>query len=84
MSETAKQQEPDFYTGIAISVDETLLGLSVLSAKVRSLKHSHSTRNCAATKMDAEAVAKIARQIAALNDHLASVCVGRMARRARV
>lgn len=78
-----QEQEPDIFTGLSFSIDETLLGLNVLSAKVRALKHSHTTRNISALKLGAEEVAKISGQIKLLNDHLAGVCVRHMARRPR-
>ena len=77
-------EEPDFFTGVSFSVEETLLGLNVLTAKVRALKLSHTTRNVGAMKLGAEDVAKVAGQIKALNDHLAGVCVRHQARRPRV
>ena len=80
----ADEQEPDFFTGTSFSVEETLLGLNVLTAKVRGLKHSHATRNAAAMKLGAEDVAKIAGQIKLLSDHLAGVCVRHLNRRPRV
>lgn len=81
---TQQEQEPDFFTCTSFSVEETLLGLNVLTAKVRSLKHSHATENAAAMKLDAEAVAKVSGQIKLLTDHLAGVCVRHLNRRGRV
>ncbi len=78
-----EEQVPDFFTGTSFSVEETLLGLNILTAKVRQLKHSHTTRNAASMKIEAEMVAKVASQIAALNSHLAGVCVRHLNRRPR-
>lgn len=76
-------EAPDFFTGTSFSVEETLLGLNVLTAKVRALKHSHTTKNCSAMKLGAEDVAKVAGQIKALSDHLAGVCIRHINRRPR-
>jgi len=77
------EPEVSVFTGLTFSVDETLLGLNVLTAKVRQLKHSHETKNLPALKLDAEAVAKVAGQIKLLNDHLAGVCCRHINRRPR-
>lgn len=74
---------PDIFIGTHYSVDEIVLGLRVLTAKVRQLKHSHETRNVAAMKLDAEGCAKVAGQIEALASHLGSVCVRYINRRPR-
>lgn len=83
--QTAEQEteQPDIFLGTSFSVEETLLGLNVLTAKVRQLKHSHTTRNAASMKIEAEMVAKVAGQIKLLNDHLAGVCVRHLNRRPR-
>ena len=74
-------QEPSLFVGTGFEVEETLIGLNVLTAKVRQLKHSQDTKNLAALKLDAEAVAKVAGQIKLLNDHLAGVCCRHLNRR---
>lgn len=79
-----EMREPNLFVGLSYEVEETLLGLNVLVAKVRQLKHSCDTRNLPALKLDAEAVAKTAGQIKALNDHLAGVCIRHINRRSRV
>lgn len=78
-----EDQAPDLFTGTHFSVEETILGLNVLTAKVRQLKHSHETKNAAAMKLDAEGIAKVAGQIQALSSHLAGVCIRHINRKPR-
>lgn len=75
---------PDIFIGTYYSVEEIVLGLRVLTAKVRQLKHSHETRNTSAMKLEAEACAKVAGQIEALSSHLGSVCIRHINRKPRL
>jgi hypothetical protein len=79
----AKQQEPTFFTGTSFAVGEIELGLRVLAAKTRDLKRGNETGSAVDQKLAAEAISKLAGQIAVLADTLVRVSCAHLNRRPR-
>lgn len=79
----APEQEPDFYTGTSFAVEEILLGMNVLQAKVRNLKQGNDTGSAVQQKLAAEDVSKIAGQIKMMADTVARVTISHLNRRPR-
>lgn len=79
-----QDRAPDIFTGTTFTISETLIALNALTSGVKQLKHSHETKNLSAMKLDAEVVARAAKQISVLNEHLAGVCCRHLARKPRI
>lgn len=77
-------QEPSFFHGSGYLVDEIILGLSVLQAKVRNLKQGNATWSAVQQKLAAEDVSKVSGQITMMADTVARVTISHLNRRARV
>ncbi|MDB5584845.1 MAG: hypothetical protein JWR80_10021 [Bradyrhizobium sp.] len=79
----APEQEPDFYTGTSFAVEEIVLGLSVLQAKVRALKQGNTSGSAVQQKLQSEEVSKIAGQIKMMADTITRVTIGHLNRKPR-
>jgi hypothetical protein len=77
------EQSPDFFTGTSFAVDEILLGMSVLQAKVRNLKQGNDTGSAVQQKLAAEDISKVAGQIQSLADVITRVTITHLNRRPR-
>lgn len=74
---------PDFFYGTLFAVDEIVLGTSVLTAKVKSLKQGNQSKSVVQQKLAAEEISKVAGQIKMLADLLARISVEHANRRPR-
>jgi predicted nucleic acid-binding protein len=74
---------PDFFTGTSFAVEEILLGMNVLQAKVRNLKQGNDTGSAVQQKLAAEEAAKIAGQIQSLADVIVRVTISHLNRKPR-
>jgi hypothetical protein len=74
---------PDFFLGTSFAVDEILLGMNVLTAKVKALKEGNTNKASVTQKLQAESVAKTAGQIQLLADMLARVTIAHINRKPR-
>ena len=72
----------DFFTGTSFAVDEIVLGLNVLHAKVKHLKSHHAAKSTIAMKLASEDVAKISHQIEMLAHVLTDTSLRHINRRA--
>lgn len=83
LAAAAQRDGPSLFTGIALEVDEIVLGRNVINAKVTALREAMSNRHEAAVKQAAEEIATITGQMQTLSAHLASVIARHQARRPR-
>lgn len=87
MSVTSPQpdegQEPSFYHGTSFAVNEIILGMNVLTRKVRDLKSGNEAGSAVQQKLSSEEVSKIAGQIKMMADTITRVTVGHLNRRPR-
>ena len=88
MTQAAQQQdaeqEPNFYQGTSFLVDEILLGMNVLTAKVRNLKQGNTSGSAVQQKLAAEDIAKISGQIQSMAQTIARVTISHINRKPRV
>lgn len=78
------QREPSFFSGTSFAVEEIILGMNVLQAKIRNLKQGNTTGSAVQQKLAAEDVSKISGQIKMMADMIARVTIAHINRRRRV
>lgn len=72
-----------FHYATGFAVEEIVLGVGVLTTKVRALKSSNAIASAVAQKFAAEDVSKIAGQIKMMADMLARVTINHLNRKPR-
>lgn len=82
--ETAEERDgPSLFVGIALEVEEIIIGRNVINAKCAALQESMIARREAGVKAAADEIAVIAGQMQALSAHLGSLIARHQARRPR-
>lgn len=71
---------PSLFNGIALEVEEIIIGRNVINAKCAALRESMVARHEAGVKAAADDIAKIAGQMQVLSAHLGSVIARHQAR----
>lgn len=80
LAAAAERDGPSLFVGIALEVDEIVIGRNVVNAKVTALREAMASRHEAAVKQAAEEIATITGQMQTLSAHLASVIARHQAR----
>ena len=75
--------QPSFFTGSSFAVSEIVIGMSVLSRKVRDLKEANDKGRAVDQKLMAEQISKLAGQIQVLADVITRVTCSHLARKPR-
>lgn len=75
---------PELYTGLALEVEQILLGYNVLTAKVRDFKGAVDFKQDVTVKLLADDLAKVSSQISIMAAHVSSVVARHINRKPRV
>lgn len=78
------QDGPPLYTGLALEIEQILLGYNVLTAKMRDFKGAVEFKQDVTVKILADDIAKVAGQINIMASHVSSVVAGHINRKPRV
>lgn len=82
--EAEEQDGPSLFHGLSLEVEEIILGLNVLTTKVRDLKGSFDHKQAISMKHAADDIAIVGNQVAILAGHLSGVVTKFVNRKPRV
>lgn len=82
--EAEEQDGPSLFNGVGLEVEEIILGLNVLTTKVRSLKSAFDLHESASLKAASEDICTVSSQVSILAGHLAGVVGKHLNRKPRV
>ncbi len=82
--EAEEQDGPSLFNGIGLEVEEIILGLNVLTTKVRDLKGSFDMRQPISLKHAADDICTVGSQVSILAGHLSSVVARHVNRHSKI
>lgn len=83
-AETETRDGPALFTGLSFELDEIVMGMNVLNAKVRDLNGCFEHKQEVSAKVAADDIAKVSSQVSILAAHMASKIAEHVNRKPRV
>lgn len=83
-AETEQRDGPSLFVGLRYELDEIVLGLNVLTAKVRDLNGCFEHRQEVSAKVAADDIAKVSSQVSLIAAHMSEIISRHVNRKPRV
>lgn len=84
MLDATTKDGPDLFSGLRFELEEIIMGMNVLNAKVRDLNGSFDHRQTVSAKLAADDIGKVAGQVSTLAGHMSKIIVDHVNRKPRV
>lgn len=83
LDRATNQDGPELFTGLRFELEEIIMGMNVLNAKVRDLNGCFEHRQQVSAKVAADDIAKVASQVSILAGHMACMIAAHVNRKPR-